>query len=655
MTLLNLLRPLSHPFSRARLLACVVSTLLCCLALPAVAAAPVFEDTLAQRVLACTACHGAQGRAAPDGYYPRIAGKPAGYLYNQLANFHDGRRNYRLMTQMVEPLTERYLREIAEHFAALDLPYPAPAPVLVTAQELQRGEQLALRGDAARQVPACVKCHGAALTGVQPSTPGLLGLPRDYLNAQMGAWRNGQRKAHAPDCMATITRRLSESDVSAVSGWLASQRLPANPKPAWALPAALPLDCGSAYGASPASTPVSPAAAADNATVARGRYLATLGNCELCHTLRGGVPYSGGRGIVTPFGTVFGSNLTPSAAGLGAWSADDFWRALHQGQSRDGRWLVPAFPINNTTHITRADSDAIYAYLRSLAPDGRAAPAHQLRWPYNTQLALRVWRALYFEEGNAPAPTGNATQSDTDLQRGAYLVRSLAHCSACHAQRNALGANRNMLDLAGGLIPLQNWYAPSLANPAEAGLQDWAVEDIVTLFQSGRAGAAQVSGPMADVVQHSTQHWRAADLRAMAVYLQQLPRTASPGPAPAAAMAMPAPAAGAKLFEKHCADCHGKEGQGRRTADGRFAYPPLAGNRAVTLASPANLVQIVMDGGFGPVTPGHPRPFGMPPFVLTLSDSEIAAILTHLRTQWGNQAAPVSALEVQQLRGSGMR
>lgn len=245
--------PLSHLFSRPRLWAPVVSALLGCFALPAVAAPPAFEDTMAQRVLACTECHGAQGRAAPDGYFPRIAGKPAGYLYNQLVNFHDGRRNYRLMTQMVEPLTDSYLREMAEHFAALDLPYPAPSPVSATAQELQRGEQLALHGDAARQVPACVQCHGAALTGVQPSIPGLLGLPRDYLNAQMGAWRSGQRRAHAPDCMATITRRLNDSDVSAVSGWLASQRLPVNPKPARALPASLPIDCGSAYGPSPAT------------------------------------------------------------------------------------------------------------------------------------------------------------------------------------------------------------------------------------------------------------------------------------------------------------------------------------------------------------------------------------------------------------------
>jgi len=218
------------------------------LALPAAAAPPRFEDSMAQRVQACTACHGEQGRAGPDGYYPRIAGKPAGYLYQQLLHFRDGHRNYRLMTQLVEPLSEPYLREIAEHFAALDLPYPAPVPVDLTPQDRQRGEQLALRGDPGRQLPACVLCHGSALTGVQPGTPGLLGLPRDYLNSQLGAWRNGLRRTHAPDCMATITQRLSLSDVSAVSGWLASQPLPAHTRPAPALTQPLPLDCGAVHG-----------------------------------------------------------------------------------------------------------------------------------------------------------------------------------------------------------------------------------------------------------------------------------------------------------------------------------------------------------------------------------------------------------------------
>ena len=215
-------------------------------------AAP-FEDSMAQRMVACTACHGAQGRAAPDGYYPRLAGKPAGYLYNQLLNFRDGQRVYRLMTQMVDPLSDAYLLEIAEHFAALEVPYPAPAPSTATPQQRQRGEQLALRGDAARQLPACTACHGAALTGVLPATPSLLGLPRDYLNAQLGAWRTGLRKAHAPDCMADVARRLGPDDIAAVSAWLSAQAVPADARAVQPATTPLPLRCGSAVppGAQP--------------------------------------------------------------------------------------------------------------------------------------------------------------------------------------------------------------------------------------------------------------------------------------------------------------------------------------------------------------------------------------------------------------------
>lgn len=207
---------------------------------------PPFEDSMAQRTLACSACHGAQGRAGPDGYYPRIAGKPAGYLYNQLLHFRDGRRHYGLMTRLLDPLSDAYLLEIAQHFASLQLPYPAPAPVRASAEVLARGRVLALQGDGARQIPACASCHGAALTGVLPNTPGLLGLPRDYLNSQLGAWRNGQRRAHAPDCMGQIARALPPEDLTAVATWLAAQPLPADTQPAARLAQTAPMACGSA-------------------------------------------------------------------------------------------------------------------------------------------------------------------------------------------------------------------------------------------------------------------------------------------------------------------------------------------------------------------------------------------------------------------------
>jgi cytochrome c553 len=213
----------------------------------AAGAGPAFEDSMAQRTLACSSCHGKEGRAAPDGYYPRIAGKPAGYLYNQLLHFRDGRRHYGLMTRLLDPLSDAYLMEIARHFAAIDLPYPAPAAAQAAPAVLQRGRELALKGDAQARVPACVQCHGARLTGVEPATPGLLGLPRDYLNAQLGAWRAGQRRAHAPDCMAQVARVLAPEDVLAVTSWLAAQPLPSDPQPARAAARAADVECGSAW------------------------------------------------------------------------------------------------------------------------------------------------------------------------------------------------------------------------------------------------------------------------------------------------------------------------------------------------------------------------------------------------------------------------
>jgi cytochrome c553 len=212
--------------------------------LAARAQAAPFLDNMAQRTLACTACHGKEGRAGPDGYYPRIAGKPAGYLYKQLLNFREGRRQYSLMTHLLDPLSEAYLMEIAQYFAALDLPYPAPRPSSAAPAELQRGEALVRQGDAGQRIPACVQCHGQALTGVAPDTPGLLGLPRDYINAQLGGWKTRLRRAHAPDCMADIAQQLSLDDVAAVSSWLATQPVPRNSKAADRLPKPPPVNCG---------------------------------------------------------------------------------------------------------------------------------------------------------------------------------------------------------------------------------------------------------------------------------------------------------------------------------------------------------------------------------------------------------------------------
>lgn len=377
----------------------------------------------------------------------------------------------------------------------------------------------------------------------------------------------------------------------------------------------------------------------------RGAYLAQVGNCAGCHSMRGGQAYAGGLGIDTPFGAVYSSNLTPDAVtGIGNWTRADFWRAMHHGKSKDGRLLYPAFPYTSYTLVTRDDSDALLAYLKTLPAVNQANTTHAVRFPYNSQAALAVWRALYFKPA-AYQPDAKAT---AEWNRGAYLVNSLGHCSACHAARNALGATDG-LNLAGGLIPLQNWYAPSLVSKQEASVADWPLGDIVTLFKTGVSPQGSVNGPMAEVVLGSTQHWTDADLNAMALYLKALP-TAPPDPATQQTAAPSATQRGDKLYEKHCAQCHGDAGQGVANA-----YPALAGNRAVLMPQKANLVQIVLNGGYAPATQGNPRPFGMPPFVLDLTDADVADVLSHIRSSWGNHANALTELEVNRIRANQSR
>ena len=375
----------------------------------------------------------------------------------------------------------------------------------------------------------------------------------------------------------------------------------------------------------------------------RGAYLAQVGNCAGCHTARGGQAYAGGLAVETPFGSVYASNLTPDAAtGIGRWTRAEFWRAMHHGRSKDGRLLYPAFPYTSYTLVTRDDSDALFAYLKSLPAAAQPNQPPTLRFPYNSQAALAVWRALFFRPGSYQADTNQSA----DWNRGAYLTEGLGHCSACHAARNALGATDG-LNLAGGLIPVQNWYAPSLVAPQEAGLQSWRIEDIKALFKTGITAQASVNGPMAEVVLGSTQHWNDADLNAMAVYLKALaPSAAKPSPT----LPGKTSARGSKLYEQHCAQCHGDDGQGVPNA-----YPALAGNRAVLMPQTANLVQMVLNGGYAPATAGNPRPFGMPPFVLMLNDSDVGEVLTHIRSSWGNQAAGVSEFDVNRVRANGAR
>ena len=612
-------------------------------------AAP-FNDDMAQRVRACTHCHGEQGRAGPDGYYPRLAGKPTIYLYNQLLNIRDGRRHYPLMANLLKPLTDTYLMAMAQYFSDLTLAYPTPNPTSAPPEMLERGLALVTQGDASREIPPCQQCHGKALTGATPHVPGLLGLPRDYLNAQLGGWRTGQRRAQSPDCMGHIASRLSSQDVTAVTHWLAAQSLPANTKPLPELPAlpvgAKEIKCGSAELAIQVpSAKLAPLAA-------HGAYLARIGNCETCHTAAGGKPYAGQRPIETPFGTSYSSHLTPDkASGLGDWSADDFWQALHHGKSRDGSLLSPTFPYTNYTQVTRADSDALFAYLQTLPAVSQVQRPHDMRWPFGTQAALLAWRTLFF----SPQEFVPQTNRPEAWNRGAYLVNGLAHCASCHTPRNMLGATQDAKPLTGGLIPVQNWYAPSLVSTQEAGVDVNGQAAMRQLLRAGLSSHGTASGPMALVVQGGTQYLTDGDLQAMVGYLQSLltpdapdrPKAPDAGtgtPTPAV-LASPVMAHGASLYNAQCADCHGKTGQGVAGA-----YPALAGNRALLLADSSNLIQTVLHGGFAPATLTNPRPFGMPPFVLSLSDQDVAQVLTFVRNAWGNRANAVTEQQVNRLR-----
>jgi len=326
-----------------------------------------------------------------------------------------------------------------------------------------------------------------------------------------------------------------------------------------------------------------------------------------------------------------------------------FGEVLDRGMNRRGLLkgglggvLTTLFAPVAAVSLTGCNSDddvaALWAHLRSLQPVRQPTTAHALRFPYNTQAALAVWRVLFFEPGRFRPDT---TQS-AEWNRGAYLVNGVAHCAACHGTRNAWGATTDAF--GGERLPGGRWTAPSLHDPRQAGVQDWPADRVLALLRDGSVEGASVAGPMAEVVFHGTQYLPEAELRAMATYLRALPRRTSEAPAfkPAEAAMLDA---GERLYRQHCADCHGAQGEGRAGQ-----YPALAGNRVVTMDDPTNALQAIVSGGFAPATPGNPQPYGMPPFRTLLQDAEIAALTTHLRQRWGHRASPVNGLDAQRVR-----
>ncbi|MEO8847317.1 MAG: c-type cytochrome [Casimicrobiaceae bacterium] len=589
-------------------------------------------DTLEQRLLACAACHGKEGEGVRrNGYYPRIAGKPADYLYQQLENFRDGKRAFPQMVYFVRHLSDAYLREIADHYADLHPAALSPAAAAAAATML-RGATLVRKGDSARGIPACVDCHGDTLGGRLPAIPALAGLYPDYVTAQLESWQRGIRHARAPDCMSTIASKLGGADIAAITAWLAAQPVAAAP-PQPPGTARLPLDCGSQHARAPA-LPVT--------INSRGGYLARIGDCEGCHSARGGMRLAGGLAMPTPFGIFHTPNITPDAeTGIGRYTADAFYTALHDGRAADGSLLYPAFPYPSYTRITRTDADDLYRYLMSVPPVHAPDLPHELSFPYSQRALLRAWRALYFDAAEfVPQPAQSA-----QWNRGAYLVQGLGHCAACHSARNALGASVGERQLGGGMIASADWYAPSLSAQGNGGLGRFDENDLVALLRDGVSRRGAVFGPMALVVHDSLQYLTEEDARAMAIYLKSIAPSEPAAPPPresqTEAQVTALMTAGARLYDLHCKPCHAADGSGNPSA-----YPPLAGNSSITSVSPVNPIRMVLFGGFPPSTRGNPRPFGMPPFAYTLDDREIAALVTYIRGSWGNRATAVAPTAV---------
>ena len=416
---------------------------------------------------------------------------------------------------------------------------------------------------------------------------------------------------------------------------------------------------------SPCPASVDTVAHTDAGLIEQGRYLATAGDCISCHTRPQGVPFAGGLPITTPFGVIYSANITPDVGtGIGAWSEGEFARALHEGIAADGRHLYPAFPYTAYTKVTDQDIQAIYAYLRSLAPVRYTPPPNELRFPFNSRSLLAGWNLLYLQPGRYVTDPAKSAE----WNRGAYLVQGLAHCGACHTPRSLLGGERTSEALAGGayldeisdevindrVAPMDErtvrlWSAPNLTQ-ASTGLAAWTVDEIVAYLKGGHNARAGAFGPMSVVIARGTSHLSAEDIRAMAVYLKSLPPAQQQQSQPDEERRR----AGEIVYTTRCGDCHQSTGLGMprsANADPSKTAPPLAGNPTLQAPNPATLINLVLYGAHEAV-PGSESWPKMSGFELSvgLDDEQIAALCTYVRSSWGNRAGPVDAAAVAKQR-----
>ncbi len=353
--------------------------------------------------------------------------------------------------------------------------------------------------------------------------------------------------------------------------------------------------------------------------VSKGKYLTTAGGCVACHTNKGGEAFAGNRAIPTPFGTIYSSNITPDKeTGIGNYTDDQFYKALHDGIMKDGKYLYPAMPFTSFTKVTRDDVLAIKAYLFSLKPVHSEQKADKLAFPFNIREGLAAWRALFFKPGEfKPDPEKSA-----QINRGAYLVKGLAHCGQCHTPRNIAQASETSAALEGGAI--QGWYAPNITSDWEQGIGNWSNDQLLSYFKKGvAAGHGIAVGPMSEVVHDDLKHLTDDDLNAIVAYLKSTPPKKEE-----ASSSLGVTEAAAGLYVSNCASCHQLDGKGMK---GKI--PALADNGAVKADGPQNVIKVILGGlpatdTFGP----------MPSFAAYLDDGQIAAIANYVRTKWGNNA-----------------
>ncbi|MBV9990569.1 MAG: cytochrome c [Alphaproteobacteria bacterium] len=380
--------------------------------------------------------------------------------------------------------------------------------------------------------------------------------------------------------------------------------------------------------------------------VTRGRYLAALSGCQICHTEEGSAPFAGGHAFPTPFGTLYSPNITPDRrTGIGDWSDADFLRAMHKGIAKDGSHLYPAFPYDSYALMTDEDALAIKAYLFSLKPVRQTPPRNTLPFPFNQRWLMGIWGAVYTPSDRFRPHADRSPE----WNRGAYLVEALAHCNDCHTERNLAEAPNNRRKFGGGIA--DGWLAYNITQDETSGLGAWSDDEIARYLSGSHVqGRGAAAGPMAGVVDVELNHASQADIRAMVAYLRSIPPAAGDLPAPRPTAAPDSPRAevaafdnrGKHVFEGACASCHGWSGASPLTG-----YATLTGSRAVNDPSATNVASIVLFGTERLTPQGR---IAMPAFGKAYSDAEIAAVANYVTARFGARGSHLTAKDVAKLR-----